>query len=126
MQDNCTRKLAILHSANLRLHRCKLLVAGASGEDIAAMFRKPREDSRDLCRSLPFSKNDLWHSRAQRPVMIDFGKPEIFERQMSQAIDGLIRSNVTFADLQEKLADGFGVQEALSGQSAFSRDEFLD
>ena len=59
--------------------------------------------------------------------MIDFGKSEIFERQMAQAVDRLVRSNVTLANLLEKLADGFGVQEALrSQQPAFNRAEFLD
>lgn len=63
--------------------------------------------------------------------MIDFGKPEIFEGQMAQAIDGIVWSNVTFADLLEKLANGFGVQEALSVSTRYQNlgiqpTEFLD
>ena len=54
--------------------------------------------------------------------MIDFGEAEIFERHMAQASDGFVGCELALADLLEKLADGFGVQEALSIQrSAFSR-----
>jgi hypothetical protein len=57
-------------------------------------------------------------------MMIDFGEAEIFEGQMTQASDGIVGREFAFADLLEKLADGFGVQEALSGrQSARSRAE---
>jgi len=91
------------------------------------MLGEPRKNPCDLRRSFPFSENDLGHSCAQRSVMIDFGESEIFERQMAQAIDCVVRGNLTFADLLEKLADGFGVQEALSSQHpAFSQAEFLD
>jgi hypothetical protein len=54
--------------------------------------------------------------------MIDFGEAEIFEGQMPEASDGIVGRELALADLLEKLADGFGVQEALSIQhSAFSR-----
>lgn len=47
-------------------------------------------------------------------MMIDFGKPEIFEWQMSQAIHRFVRCDCALLDLLEQLADGFGVQEALA------------
>jgi len=56
-----------------------------------------------------------------------FGEAEILEGQMAQAVDRSIRSDVARAHLLKQFADGFGVQEALSGfvirRSAFSRAE---
>lgn len=46
--------------------------------------------------------------------MIHLGETEIFEWQMPQTIDRLIGSELAFADLLEKLADGFGVQAVLN------------
>lgn len=55
-------------------------------------------------------------------MVIDFGEAEIFKRQMPQAIDRVVGSESPSADLLEKFADGFGVQEAVgTRQSAFSR-----
>ena len=51
-------------------------------------------------------------------MMIHLGKTEIFERKMPQAIDCLIGSELAFADLLEKLADGFSVQAVLSSQKS--------
>lgn len=48
-------------------------------------------------------------------MVVDLGESEIFKRKMAQAIHGLIGSDRAIADLLEKLADGFSVQEALSG-----------
>jgi hypothetical protein len=50
---------------------------------------------------------------------------------MAQAVDGVVGSNVTFADLLEELANGFGVQEALSISTSYQNlgiqpTEFLD
>ena len=54
--------------------------------------------------------------------MVHFREPEVFERKMTQTIDGFVGSNCAFTNFLEKLADGFGVQVALSNQdSAFSR-----
>jgi hypothetical protein len=47
-------------------------------------------------------------------MMIDFGESEIFKRQMTQPINGLIWGQCALTNLLEKLADGFGVQAALS------------
>jgi hypothetical protein len=52
-------------------------------------------------------------------MMIDFGEAEIFERQVSKALNGVIGRELAFADFVEKLADGFGVQGGTQ-QSALS------
>lgn len=89
------------------------------------MFGEPSEDSGNLRRCLPFSENHFRHACAQRAVMIDLSETEIFERKMTQARDGIVWSQLAFANLVKKLANGFGVQRALSSQhSAFSRAEF--
>jgi hypothetical protein len=82
------------------------------------VLREPGENPGDLRGSFPFPKNHLRHSRTKRAVMIDFCKPEIFEWQMSQAIDRVVRRKGAISNLLEKLADGFGVQEVLKAPSA--------
>lgn len=89
------------------------------------MFGEPSEDSGNLRRCLPFSENHFRHAGAQGAVMIDLREAEIFERKMTQASHGVVGSQLAFANLIKKLADGFGVQGALGSQhSAFSRAEF--
>jgi hypothetical protein len=44
--------------------------------------------------------------------MIDFSEAEVFEGQMAEAGDGVVGREFAFADLLEKLANGFGVQES--------------
>ena len=42
-------------------------------------------------------------------MVIDFSESQIFERQMTQAIHGVIGREPSLAYLLEKSADGFGV-----------------
>ena len=53
-------------------------------------------------------------------MMIDFGETEIFEGQVAKAIDGIVGQDFALAHLLEEFADGFGVQEALSGRSSMT------
>ena len=46
--------------------------------------------------------------------MIEFGESKIFKRQMTQPINGLIWGQRALTNLLKKLADGFGVQAALT------------
>ena len=48
-------------------------------------------------------------------MMIDFGEAQVFKREMTQAIHGFVRRKFALPYLLEQLADGFGVQAALSG-----------
>jgi len=45
-------------------------------------------------------------------VMIDLGEAEIFEGQVTQAVNGAVRRELALAHFLEKLADGFGVQSS--------------
>jgi hypothetical protein len=66
--------------------------------------------------SLSLSQDHLRHPAAQRTVMIYLGKSQVFEGQMAQALDGLVRRKRASADLVEEFADGISVQ----GHSAVS------
>lgn len=47
-------------------------------------------------------------------MVIDFGKSKILKRQMTQPSNGLIWGQCALTNLLKELADGFGVQAALS------------
>jgi hypothetical protein len=99
-----------------------LLFAGSRRQDLAAVLGQAGKDSRDLGRRLAFSENDLRHAGPQSPMMIDFGEAEIFKRQMPHARDRVVGREHALADLLEKLADGFSVQEAhAAGSQVFRR-----
>jgi hypothetical protein len=63
------------------------------------MLRQPREDFRRLRRSLALSENHLWHARAQRAVMVNFGKSKIFKGQMAKAVDRIVGGELALAYL---------------------------
>ncbi len=112
----------IFDGPNFFFYCGKLFFGGAGGEDVAAVFGEAGKNSGDLRRRLAFAENDFGHADAQGAVMIDLGEAEIFEGQMTQARNGVVGRELALAYLFEKLADGFGVQEALSIQhSAFSQ-----
>ena len=85
VQDDGSPEFAVLDAANFLLHRGKLLFAGARGQNVAAVFGEPGENSSHLRRSLAFSKDDLGHAGAQGAVMIDLREAEVFERHVTQA-----------------------------------------
>jgi hypothetical protein len=76
------------------------------------VFGEAGEDSCNLRGRLAFAENDLGHAISQSAVMIDFGETQIFERQMAEAGDGVVRREFAFTDLHEEFADGFGVQKS--------------
>ena len=86
------------------------------------MFSEAGENLREVRGRLALAQNHLGHAGAQAAVMINFGKTEIFEGKMAQAVDGVVGGQLATTDLIEKFADGFSVHgRALSGQqSAFS------
>jgi len=93
----------------LLFDRGELFLVGVRGQDIATILGQPRENLGDLRWSLPFSENHFGHAGAEAAMVIDLGEAEIFERQMAQAIDSIVRLEFAAADLLEKFADGFGV-----------------
>jgi hypothetical protein len=45
-------------------------------------------------------------------VVIDFREAEIFEGQVTQAVNSVVRRELALAHFLEKLPDGFGVQSS--------------
>ena len=59
--------------------------------------------------------------------MIDFGKSQVFEGEMTQAVHGVVGGNYAPAHLVEKFADGFGVHSLTLGFSIQNcAERFLD
>ena len=54
-------------------------------------------------------------------MMIDLGESQIFERQMPQALDSLVRRNLSRTDLFEKFANGFRVQRSTQQSTLSTR-----
>src|SRR5258708_432983 len=83
LQHDRTREFAIFHATDFLLHRGKLWLISACRENVAVLFSQPGEDLRYLRWCLALSENYFGHSRAQCAMMIDFGKSQIFKRQVS-------------------------------------------
>src|SRR5258708_12339158 len=88
------------------------------------MLGEAREDLAHLRRSFALSKDDFGHACTQSAMMIHLGESEIFERQMTQAFDGVIGRKFAAADLIEKFTDGVGVHGGVRNQLASSRLAF--
>jgi hypothetical protein len=106
--------------AHFLLDRGELLFAGPRRKKVAVMLRQSRKYLRQLRRRLALSKYHFRHAYAQRAMMIDLGKSQIFERQMPQALDSFVGRNLSRTDLLEKFANGFRVQRSTQqSDSAF-------
>ena len=79
------------------------------------MFSQADENAGDLCGSLALTKDNFRHPRAEGAMMIDFGEAEIFEGHVPQLLDGGVGRKSAASNLLKQFADGFGVQDALSG-----------
>jgi hypothetical protein len=80
-----------------------LFLVCARRQHIAAMGRQPVEDSCDVLRGLPLGEDHLGHTLAQSPMMIDLGKPNIFEGKVPQALDRLVGRLPLLPDVLKKL-----------------------
>src|SRR5258706_5160950 len=88
------------------------------GQNVAPMLRQARENLRHLQRSLALSEDHFGHARAQGAMMVDFGETQIFERQMTQAVDRLVAWELAPAPLLAERTDRFGVHGS-SRRTAF-------
>jgi hypothetical protein len=84
-QHNSSRKGMELRVGNLRAHRLKLFLIGASCEHVAAARSHAGKDFGDLLGCLAGAIDNFGHADAQRAMVIYFGETDIFERQMTQA-----------------------------------------
>ena len=90
LQDNRPRQFSVFRLAYFLFDCGELLLAGASGQNIAFVLRQPRKNLRHLCRCLALPEDYFGHSCAQRAMVIELGKSQVFKRQMSQALNGVV------------------------------------
>jgi hypothetical protein len=76
------------------------------------MLGQTKKYVRHLFRRFILPEDYFSHTRAQSAMVIHLGKAEIFKRQMTQTLHGLIRRESALAHLLEQFADGFGVQSS--------------
>jgi hypothetical protein len=113
LKDDRTPEFSIFHATNFLLRGRKLFFVGTSCQNVAAVFRQPRKNSSDLCRSLALTQYHLWHPSSQRAVVIDFCEAEIFKRHVPQACDCVVGREFALAYFMKQFANGVGVQEVL-------------
>src|SRR5262252_874070 len=121
LQDDCARKLPILHSPYLLLHRGKLPVVGARGQNIPAMSCQARENASHLRSRLSLAENDFRHSIAERAMMINLGESQIFEWKVTQAINRIVGRERASADLLKEVSYGLGVQGVFNWPAAMGK-----
>ena len=80
------------------------------------MLGQAREYARNLRGRLSFSENDFRHAVSQRTMMVHLGEAEVFKRQMTQPVHGVVRREFALAYLLEEFANGFGVHAARRSQ----------
>ena len=78
------------------------------------MLGQAGEYAQNLRGRLSFSENDLRHAVAQRAMVVHLGEAEVFERQVTQPIDGVVRRQFALAHLLEEFANGFGVHATVA------------
>jgi len=67
-------------------------------QNIAAFFRKRRKNSNYLLDSFAGTVNDLRKTTTNLAMMVNTCKAQVFIRQMLQALQSLINSNVAVFD----------------------------
>jgi hypothetical protein len=82
----------------------------ASRKNIVAVFGKTFENTGYLRRRFSLAEYDLRHSDSQSSMMIHFGEAQVLEGKVAQALNGIIRRNLSGSYLLQKFADGFRIQ----------------
>ena len=97
---------AIFGRGDLGRNGVELFFGGAGGEDVGVgvMGGEAGEDLRDLRGCFSLAEDDLRHSVAQRPMMVEFGEAQVFEGQMAKARESFVGGELTGADISKQLA----------------------
>ena len=103
LQDDGSCHFPVLGSPNFFLYGGELLLIGAGGKDIAALFGQLCENGCDLYWSLTLAQNDFGHSVPQGAMVVDLGESEVFKRQMAQARYGVVGSEFATATSSNSL-----------------------
>jgi hypothetical protein len=72
---------------------------GSCGQDIVALCRQSREDFDYLLVGFAGAINDLRETLANLAMVVNAGKTEVLERQMTKLLDGLVDSYFTVFNL---------------------------
>jgi hypothetical protein len=84
---------------NSRVDCLELLPTRTGCEHITAALCHSCENLRNLLRSLASRVDHLGQADAQRTMVIDLGKSDIFEWKVAQAMNRLVRRKLRIADL---------------------------
>src|ERR1700722_14700306 len=109
LEHDGSRQVAIFRSADLLLHGGELFFIGVGRQYVAAMLSEAGKDLRHMRRRFLLAENYFWHSASKDAMMIDLGKTQVFERQVTQALDRVVRREFASADRVEEFADGICV-----------------
>ena len=116
LEHDGARQFAILRLAHSTAHRGELFFSSARGQHGRLVPRQPREDRRHLPGGLALGQHHLGEAGAQRAVVIHLGEVQVFERQVTEASDGLVGRELASAHVVEELSNSVGIQVALSRQ----------
>src|SRR5690348_13261787 len=70
------------------------------------------EDARNLGWCFALRQNDFRRTHSQRAMVVYFGEPQVFERQMFEPFDSIIWREFAGTHLFEKFANGFRVHDS--------------
>ena len=85
------------------LHAVVLVDVGTRYEYVVLPGPHRLNDLRHVVRSFSCSENHLRKALAQRAVVIDIRKTQIFEREISESLDGLILRQAAALQISENL-----------------------
>ena len=90
-------------------HGLEHFARGARGQHIAACVRHARKDRSYLRGGLALRENYLRHPSAQRTMMIELGKSEVFKGQMAQPLQRLRNVGAAFAHFVQQHLNRQGI-----------------
>ena len=86
-----------------------LLFGGPGCQDISVVSGEPAEDIGNLFRRFALAEDHLGHALAEGAVVVDLGEPQVFEGQVTEAIDGFVGRELAPANLIEQIFQCLGV-----------------
>ena len=110
LEHDGPRQLAVFRLLDRPAHGGELFWGGARGQDAGLVPRQPRKDRRHLFRGLTFGQHHLGEAGAQRTVVVYLGEIQVFEWQVPQAGDGIVRRELPPAHVLEEFADRVRIQ----------------
>jgi hypothetical protein len=76
--------------------------ADPCNEKVVTLGGDSFRDCSNLIVGLAFTVNDFGKSFAQRPMMIDFGKADIFKGKMSERLENFAFASLTFFEFTKE------------------------